>query len=61
MLFYKYTKIKTYYYIANQNVNIVWNAHNQGDLLKSYKIFDHLGTLHVEGIGVGNDLQSYYD
>ncbi|MCX6145986.1 MAG: hypothetical protein NTW25_01860 [Candidatus Kapabacteria bacterium] len=29
--------------------------------MKSYKVFDHLGSLRVEGIGVNNDMQSYYD
>ncbi|MCX6145887.1 MAG: hypothetical protein NTW25_01365 [Candidatus Kapabacteria bacterium] len=38
-----------------------WRVNNLGDWVKSYKVFDHLGSLRVEGIGVGNDVQSYYD
>ncbi|MCX6145984.1 MAG: hypothetical protein NTW25_01850 [Candidatus Kapabacteria bacterium] len=47
--------------MKNQNLNASWRVNNLGDWVKSYKVYDHLGSLRVEGIGVGNDLQSYYD
>ncbi len=31
------------------------------DWVKSYKVFDHLGSLRVDGVGYGNSEQTYFD
>ncbi len=38
-----------------------WRVNAQGDWVKSYKVFDHLGSLRVDGVGYGSSEQTYFD